>query len=93
MFSWDVAKALKNYQKHGVPFEEASTVFADPEGLDWEDLEHANSERRWKRLGISTSGRVLLVVYTLRRVKNDTETIRIISARQASRREREAYAG
>jgi uncharacterized protein len=91
MFSWDASKALKNYQKHGVPFEEASTVFSDPEGLDWEDLEHLRAERRWKRLGLSSAGRVLLVVYTLRRFKNDIETIRIISARQASRREREAY--
>lgn len=93
MFSWDARKALQNYQKHGVPFEEASTVFSDSEGLDWEDLERARLERRWKRLGLSTTGRVLLVVYTLRRLKNGIETIRIISARQASRRERQAYAG
>ena len=93
MFSWDARKALQNYQKHGVPFEEASTVFSDSEGLDWEDLEHARLERRWKRLGLSTTGRVLLVIYTLRRLKNGIETIRIISARQASRRERQAYAG
>ncbi len=93
MFSWDTGKALQNYDKHGVPFEEAATVFADPEALDWEDLEHAVSEQRWKRLGFSTGGRVLLVVYALRRLKNETETIRIISARKASRKERQAYAG
>ena len=92
MFSWDARKALKNYQKHGVPFEEASTVFGDPDALDWEDLEHPAEERRWKRLGLSTEGRVLLVVYTLRRFENGIETIRVISARQASRRERQAYA-
>ena len=92
MFSWDAGKALKNYEKHGVPFEEASTVFGDPDGLDWEDLEHADRERRWRRLGLSTERRVLLVVYTLRRLENDAETIRIISARQASRKERKAYA-
>jgi len=56
-------------------------------------MEHPNAERRWKRLGLSVSGPVLLVIYTLRRLGNDIETIRIISARQASRREREAYAG
>jgi uncharacterized protein len=93
MFSRDVQKALKNYEKHGVPFEEAAMVFRDPDGLDWEHLEHDEAERRWKRLGLSTKGRILLVVYTLRRLKDGTETIRIISARQASRREREAYAG
>jgi uncharacterized DUF497 family protein len=36
MFSWDARKALKNSAKHGVPFEEASTIFSDPDGLDWE---------------------------------------------------------
>ncbi len=40
MFSWDARKAGKNLRKHRVPFEEAATVFADPEALDWEDLEH-----------------------------------------------------
>ena len=93
MFSWDTRKALKNYEKHDVPFEEAATIFGDPEALDWEDLEHAATEQRWKRLGFSAGGRVLLVVYVLRRLKNGTETIRIISARKASRKERQAYAG
>jgi uncharacterized protein len=93
MFSWDARKALKNIKKHGVLFEEAATVFGDPDALDWEDLEHGNGERRWKRLGRAANGRVLMVVYTLRRLKNGVETIRIISARQASRKERKAYAG
>ena len=92
MFSWDTRKALKNYGKHGVTFEEATTVFGDPEALDWEDLHHSEGELRWKRLGLSIEGRVLLLVYTLRRLKDGTETIRIISARQASRKERKAYA-
>jgi len=90
MFSWDTRKALRNHKKHGVPFEEAS---ADPDALDWEDLEHPDTERRWKRLGMSRQGRVLLVVYTLRRLKSGTETVRIISTRQGSRKERKAYAG
>lgn len=93
MFSWDARKALKNREKHGVLFEEAATVFADPDALDWEDLEHGDWERRWKRLGLAAGGRVLLVVYTLRRMKDGSETIRIISARQASSKERKAYAG
>ena len=93
MFSWDVRKALKNHKKHGVDCEKAATLFADPEGLDWEDLDHSEIEPRWKRLALSTRGRVLLAVYTLRRLKNGREAIRIISARQASRKERKAYAG
>ena len=40
MFSWDARKALQNYEKHGVPFEEAATIFSDPDGLDWEDYQH-----------------------------------------------------
>ena len=93
MFTWDVGKAIANYEKHGVPFEEAVTVFSDPDALDWDDLEHSDHEKRFKRLGQTTAGRVLLVVYTERRLANDKETIRIISARQASRKERKAYAG
>ena len=96
MFSWDAPKALRNYEKHGVPFEEAATVFSDPDGLDWPGLRRfaarangAPLEETWR----SSQGRVLLVVYTLRRLAHGTETIRLISARQASRKERKAYAG
>jgi hypothetical protein len=93
VFSWDVRKAQINYEKHGVAFEEAATVFADPDGLDWEDPEHSREEARCKRLGKSVTGRVLLIVYVTRRLPHGKETIRIISARQASRKERKAYAG
>ena len=93
MFSWDARKALSNLKKHGVSFEEAATVFADPEALDWDDPEHSDAEFRSKRLGASVTGRILIVVYTPRRLKDDKEIIRIISARQATRKERKAYAG
>ena len=93
MFSWNPQKAISNYEKHGIPFEEASTVFADPEALDWEDMEHSQTEVRFKRLGRSIEHRILLVVYTTRRLKSGKEIIRIISARQASRKERKAYGG
>jgi hypothetical protein len=81
VFSRDAGKALTNLKEHGVSFEEAATVFGDPEGLDWEDLGHSLSERRSKRLGRSAPGRILLIVYSSRRLNNDKETIRIISAR------------
>jgi len=94
VFSWDIAKALANFEKHGVSFEEAATAFADLDGLDWEDAQHSSHEARRKRLAISVTGRVLLIVYTVRRSSNDEkETTRIISARQASRKERASYAG
>jgi uncharacterized DUF497 family protein len=93
VFSWDARKALGNLKKHGVSFEEAATVFGDPEALDWDDPEHSHVEVRCKRLGTSVTGRILLVIYTPRKVKDGKEIIRIISARQATRKERKAYAG
>jgi uncharacterized protein len=91
MFSWDPEKAILNLRKHGVSFEEAATVFSDPDGLEWDDPAHSQREVRVKRIGVSITGRVVLVVYTLRRGRNDEETVRIIGARQASRKERQAY--
>ncbi|MHB8754765.1 MAG: BrnT family toxin [Candidatus Acidiferrales bacterium] len=92
MFSWDARKASQNLEKHGISFEEAATVFADFEGLDWEDAGHSGAERRLKRLGRAATGRVLLIVYTIRRLAHGKETIRIIHfsprARQSSRKER-----
>jgi uncharacterized DUF497 family protein len=93
MFSWDPQKAILNFQKQGVPSEEAATVFADPDGLEWDDPAHSDREPSAKRIGASITGRVLLVVYTLRRAFDGKETVRIIGARQASRKERQAYAG
>jgi len=92
VFTWDAGKATRNLRKHGVSFEEAATVFADPDALEWEDLEHSHKENRFKRLGISSQGRILILVYSYRRMKNDKETLRIITARRASPKEREAYA-
>jgi uncharacterized protein len=93
VLSWDARKALSNLKKHGVSFEEAATVFSDPEALDWDDPEYLESELRSKRLGISLAGRVLTVAYTPRRLKDGKEIIRIISARHATRKERQAYSG
>ncbi len=91
MFSWDADKARKNYEKHDVSFEEASELFSDPKALDWEDLAHSEREPRSKRLGSSAQGRILVIVYTRRRLEDGTQTTRIISARKASRKERHVY--
>ena len=91
MFEWDTSKAAGNYAKHGVSFEEAATVFGDPDALDGQDLSHSEKESRFLRLGRAVTGRVLIVAYTVRR-RDDDESIRIISARRASRKERAAYA-
>jgi len=91
VFEWDTRKAAVNRTKHGVSFEEAATVCGDPQALDGPDLRHSEKERRSLRLGRAATGRVLIVAYTLRR-RGDGESIRIISARRASRKERAAYA-
>jgi uncharacterized DUF497 family protein len=91
VFTWDPAKAARNLAKHGVTFFEAASVFTDPEGLDVPDAAHSTAEARNWRIGMSDEGRVLTVVYVARR-SNDGETIRIISARTSSRKERAAYA-
>ena len=93
MFLWDPRKAIANFEKHRVSFEEAATIFADPEGLDWQDLTHSNHEIRYKRIGLSVERNIILAVYTIRRSQDAKETIRIISARPASRKERKAYSG
>jgi len=84
--------STSNLEKHGVSFEEAASTF-DEKGLDWEDSTPAETEDRRKRLVMSERRRILLTVYTLRRLTSGKEGIRIISARCASRREREAYLG
>ena len=91
MFEWDTRKAAVNRAKHGVSFEEAGSVFGDPDALDGPDLSHSETEARFLRLGRAATGRVLMVAYTVRR-RDDGESIRIISARRASRKERAAYA-
>ncbi|MEO8341755.1 MAG: BrnT family toxin [Nitrospirota bacterium] len=67
-------------------------MFADSDTLDGDDPEHSTHERRRQRIGRSLTGRILFLVYTIRRTTHEKETIRIISARQASRKERQAYA-
>jgi uncharacterized protein len=90
VFEWDSAKARANVLKHGVSFEEAATVFLDPEALDGPDLRHSSAEPRRFRLGRSAAARILMVAYAERR-RGDGQVIRIISARRASRKERKAY--
>ena len=85
-FVWHPEKAVSNLAKHGVSFEQASGVFDDPRALYEIDFEHG--ERRELVLGMSADSQVLYVVF----IEFDREnTIRIISAREATKRERRAY--
>ncbi len=85
-FEWDDEKAKSNLKKHGVSFEEASSVFASALSLTIADPRHSDEEDRFVTLGESHRGRLLVVVATDR-----GDTIRIISARLATRRERKNY--
>ncbi len=85
-FEWDDDKADSNLQKHGVEFSEAMTVFADPLALTGYDPDHSDDEDRFITMGQSAEGRLLIVSLTDR-----GEKIRIISAREANRRERKDY--
>ena len=85
-FEWDEKKAKTNAVKHGVRFEDAATVFADPLSLTIPDPAHSQAEERFIILGESHTGKLLVVVHTAR-----SDNLRIISARRASRRERKNY--
>ena len=83
---WDRAKADANRQKHGVRFEEAEAIFRDPAGVTFEDPIHADEEDRFLAVGEVSSGRLLIISYTIR---NDEAWL--ISARALSRAERRRY--
>jgi uncharacterized protein len=87
-FEWDPRKDAENQRKHRIAFEEARTVFADEYAVLLDDPDHSAAEDRFLLLGLSASFRVLVVVHTYRR-RNDV--IRIISARKATKPERQQY--
>ena len=88
-FEWDEAKAKSNERKHGVRFDDAMLAFADPFALVEQDRIEGG-ELRWQTLGLVGGVVLLLVAHTVRGEAED-EIIRIISARKASRKERERY--
>lgn len=88
-FEWDEAKAQANLQKHGVTFDEASTVFDDPYARVIEDPDHSDYEERFIILGLSIRARELVVCHCLR--GSDSSTVRIISARKATKTESRQY--
>ncbi len=86
-FEWDSRKAAANIRKHGVSFDEASTVFDDPLAVIFDDETHSTTEVRKVIIGHSVTGRLLLVGFTER----PEERLRLISARAATRKERQNY--
>jgi uncharacterized protein len=87
-FEWDERKNRSNFKKHGVWFEEAQTVWVDWESVEFFDPEHSSNENRFIRIGHSTRGRILLIVFCDRA---EESTIRIISARKATTQEMRDY--
>ena len=85
-FEWDVGKATSNLEKHGVSFAEAMTVFGDALEVMIFDPDHSQGEFRFVSVGRSQLGRVLVVAYTEREGR-----IRLISAREATPKERRNY--
>lgn len=86
VFEWDEEKAKRNRAKHNVGFEEAATAFLDPLARVYDDPDHSLDENRFLLVGRSAARRTLLVVHISR-----SDHLRIISAREASRRERKAF--
>lgn len=89
-FEWDDSKASSNLRKHGIAFEEARTVFLDDAARLISDPDHSEDEDRFILLGYSSKSRMLLVCHCYR---DDSETIRLISARKAEKHEKRQYEG
>jgi uncharacterized DUF497 family protein len=85
-FTWHPKKAEENLKKHGVDFREAATAFDDPLSTTFPDADHSTGERRFLIIGASALGRILVVSHI-----ETGDTIRLISARAATRRERKFY--
>jgi uncharacterized DUF497 family protein len=85
-FEWDSKKATENFQKHGVAFQEAATVFGDPLAITFDDSDHSLSEDRHITFGLSLRKRLIVVAHTERGGRT-----RIISARLMDRKERKIY--
>lgn len=86
LFTWDEVKAERNFIKHEVSFEETKTIFSDPYFIDFFDPDHSDDEDRYIIVGMSVSQRILIASYTERQGR-----IRLISARKATRKERQLY--
>ena len=92
-FDWDDAKAASNLTKHGVDFWQAMTVLVDPLAMTFFDAEHSQDEERWVSVGRASvdAHTLLVVVHTFVATGPSSALVRIISARAATRHERQQY--
>ena len=92
LFTWDDDKALMNWKKHGVSFQDAADVFADVYAIDLPDVRHMEEEERRRIIGrMAVKWKILFVVYVERTIKEDVNVFRIVSARPATSKERRLY--
>ena len=90
-FEWDIRKAKANARKHNVRFESAATIFRDPNLLSIPDEEHSEFEERWITMGLDETGSLLVIVHKFESVDQGVSSIRIISARKATKDEAKTY--
>ncbi len=89
-FDWDPSKNELNQKKHGISFEDAVFVFADKNALSIYDEENSDSEDRWITIGMIPNTKIIVVIHT-DRFGHDKNTIRLISARKATKQEIKQY--
>lgn len=87
-FEWDTDKNNKNIKKHGITFEEATTVFYNANAIVFDDPDHSIDENRFLIIGVSNHDNLCIVSHCY---KGHDERIRIISARKADNDEKEVY--
>ena len=85
--TWDEAKNLSNQKKHGVSFEEAETVFYDDDSVLFDDPDHSVGEERFLIIGVTDTEKLCIVSHCY----HDEDVIRIISARKATKHEKQIY--
>lgn len=90
-FEWDPVKAKSNLQKHKINFERAAKIFLDSFMLSQFDDEHSETEDRWITIGKDRNNITIVVVHTFEEINSDNSTIKIISARRATKKEDKQY--
>ncbi|OGU58029.1 MAG: hypothetical protein A2X64_00405 [Ignavibacteria bacterium GWF2_33_9] len=93
LFEWNPEKAKSNAIKHKVKFEQAASIFRDPNAISIYDEEHSESEDRWITIGIAYNSQLLVVIHTYEKINEFSVEIRVISARKATKNETEIYNG
>ena len=92
-FEWNPKKAVSNLSKHSISFNEASTIFKDPNMVSIYDHEHSDYEDRWISIGLSEIGKFLVVSHTFRDIDKLNTVIRLFSTRKAKKQEIIQYEG